>query len=85
MFAGQYPRHSASGLDERRSAWKYSPQSDSPLRLGNCAEEVAVALVLPLLPLALPDDADTDVGLTEPEAESDAEMGGGVSDACPET
>ena len=72
-------------LDEKRSAWKYSPQSDSPLRLGNCADDVAVALVLTLLPLALPDDADTDVGLTEPEAESDAEMGGGVSDACPET
>ena len=65
-----------------------TPQSESPLRLGNCADDVAVALVFTLdepLPLALPDDEGADVGLTEPEAESDAEMGGGVSDACPET
>ena len=57
------------------------PHSDSPLRLGNSAEEVEVGVALPFED---PLDEDEEVGVDEPEVEveeSEADSGGGVRDA----
>lgn len=63
-----------------RALFDYSPHPDKPVRLGNWAEEVGVAVTLPLLS-AVPELAMVEA-LSVPELVSDNEMGGGVNDAA---